>query len=76
MNSMSHVTDCDFEGAKTLELSAKTADFGRLLQFFGENTKKNSQKIGRGCLFSFYEFYKFVRYWPNTQKPNTNLMKC
>ena len=45
-----HVSDCDFEGAKTLKLSAKTADFGRLLQFFGKKTTK-MHKILAGVVF-------------------------
>ena len=56
MNSMSHVTDCDFEGAKTLELSAKTADFGRLLQFFGENTRKMHKKLAGVVFFHSMNF--------------------
>ena len=56
MNSMCHMSDCDFEGAKTLKLSAKTADFGRLLQFFWKKNNKNAQKFGRGCIFNYMNF--------------------
>ena len=75
MNSMCHVTDCNFEGAKTLKLSEKTPDFGRLLQFFGKKTRKMHKNLAAGGLFSLFEFYKFARYWPNIQKPNTNMSK-
>ena len=56
MNSMSHVTDCDFEGSQTLELSKKLADFGRLLQFFGENTRKMHKKLAGLVFFHSMNF--------------------
>ena len=60
MNSMCHVSDCGFEGAKTLKLSAKTADFGRLLKFFGKKTRKMHKNFGRACILVENEFPKFA----------------
>ena len=51
MNSMCYVSDCGFEGAKALKLSAKTADFGRLLKFFGKKQEKCT-KIWQGLYLS------------------------
>ena len=73
MNFMSHVTECDSEGAKMFKLSEKTADFGRFLQFFGKKKQGKCIKIWKGGLFSLFEFHKFARYRPNIQKPNTNM---
>ena len=56
MNFMCSVSECDFDGAKTLKLSVKTAVFGRFLQFFGKKNKEKAQKFGRGGLFHFFKF--------------------
>ena len=45
------MSDCDFEGAKTLKLSAKTPDFGTLLQFFGKKKTTKMHKNLAGLYF-------------------------
>ena len=77
MNSMCHVTDCNFEGAKTLKLSEKTPDFGRLLQFFGKKTRKMHKNLAGVVFFHYMNFINSPDIGQIAiQKPNTNSMKC
>ena len=50
---MCYVSDCGFEGAKALKLSAKTADFGRLLKFFGKKKTRKMHKNLAGLVFQY-----------------------
>ena len=51
---MCHVSECDFEGAKTLILSEKTAVLVDFCNFLDKKQGK-STKIWHGGLFSLFE---------------------
>ena len=56
MNFMCHVSECDFEGAKTLKLSEKTEVLADFCNFLGKKT----QKFGSGGLFILFEIHKYA----------------